>query len=392
MLQLADRYTVPQIFFNERHIGGRDNLEALEAAGELAALHSDMEMAAADPTDPRLAPPTYPPLEPPPPPSRAGGPAEEPPDPGLFSPNTLNSWREWKGEAQAAVPCVLRLRKQLSTIISAHTEASTGLVDYRKTGESEQFGTFHIDSCELQAVDYLGLSTEERLCFCIELYNMMLQHAYAQRGVVSDIEDERRERFFGNVGYDIQGQKITLRELEHGVLRANALRPGRHWPDEDGRHSVPDHPDPSPCFPEGDARLAYVVPLDGRVHFALNCGALSCPPVLAYSPEAVDAELQIAAIAFCEQETNVRVDIEARTLWLSTIFLDYQEDFGGSERGIADSVCGWLRGYRRVALEKLLAGDAALSLKRLPYNWGNNASDSFEFVLERPAVSTEANM
>ena len=144
-------------------------------------------------------------------------------------------------------------------------------MDYRQAGQSEGCERFRVDTSELQAVDYLSLGTAERTCFCIELYNMTIQHAYVQLGVVSDIADPRRERFFGNVGYVVQGKKITLRELEHGVLRANALAPAGTGPDDDPRHARTDVPDPSPCFAEGDPRLAFVVPCDGRVHFALNC-------------------------------------------------------------------------------------------------------------------------
>jgi glutaredoxin 3 len=39
MLSRANgRHTVPQIFIGERHVGGSDDLAALEAAGELDAL------------------------------------------------------------------------------------------------------------------------------------------------------------------------------------------------------------------------------------------------------------------------------------------------------------------------------------------------------------------
>ena len=45
-------------------------------------------------------------------------------------------------------------------------------------------------------------------------------------------------------------------------------------------------------------------------------------------------------------------------------------------------MCGWLRGEKKEALEGLLAADGALRLERLAYDWGNNASDTLEFVLE----------
>jgi glutaredoxin 3 len=41
MMELSGRRTVPQIFINERHIGGFDDLRALDEAGELDALLVD---------------------------------------------------------------------------------------------------------------------------------------------------------------------------------------------------------------------------------------------------------------------------------------------------------------------------------------------------------------
>lgn len=38
MVRLSGRQTVPQVFIGERHVGGFDDLEALEAHGELDAL------------------------------------------------------------------------------------------------------------------------------------------------------------------------------------------------------------------------------------------------------------------------------------------------------------------------------------------------------------------
>lgn len=38
MMQRSGRYTVPQIFVGERHVGGYDDLAALDRAGELEPL------------------------------------------------------------------------------------------------------------------------------------------------------------------------------------------------------------------------------------------------------------------------------------------------------------------------------------------------------------------
>lgn len=41
MMERTDRRTVPQIFIDDRHVGGFDDLAALDAAGELAPLLRD---------------------------------------------------------------------------------------------------------------------------------------------------------------------------------------------------------------------------------------------------------------------------------------------------------------------------------------------------------------
>jgi glutaredoxin 3 len=38
MIQKSGRRTVPQIFIGDRHVGGSDELQALDAAGELDRL------------------------------------------------------------------------------------------------------------------------------------------------------------------------------------------------------------------------------------------------------------------------------------------------------------------------------------------------------------------
>lgn len=42
MLQRSGRRTVPQVFFGDRHIGGFDDLQALEDRGELDALIAEL--------------------------------------------------------------------------------------------------------------------------------------------------------------------------------------------------------------------------------------------------------------------------------------------------------------------------------------------------------------
>ena len=78
------------------------------------------------------------------------------------------------------------------------------------------------------------------------------------------------------------GRVYTLDDVEHGLLRGNRPHPYRLFPQFARRD---------------DPRAADGVPaaeVDCRVHFALNCGAKSCPPVDVYTERGLDAELEAA--------------------------------------------------------------------------------------------------
>ena len=46
--------------------------------------------------------------------------------------------------------------------------------------------------------------------------------------------------------------------------------------------------------------LQVINPMDPRIHFALVCGAKSCPPIKLYTPALLEEGLAAAAAAFCE--------------------------------------------------------------------------------------------
>lgn len=77
-----------------------------------------------------------------------------------------------------------------------------------------------------------------------------------------------------------------------------------------------------------------------RIHFALVCAAIGCPPLRseAYTAPRLDAQLDDQARIFLLQspEKN-RVDVATGTIYVSNIFSfnDYEKDFGGSKQGVA---------------------------------------------------------
>lgn len=459
MLSLCDRLTVPQIFFNEKHIGGASELKALDESGKIEQLYADIEAQPA-PTDPKMQRPDYPPK----PEVLASKRTEEAicigehdcvdyvtlvtklrtgldiqdRKVGLLStckraflgkqcvdflikefglrsraeamqvgeslmtsqifhhvdrqrgfedsaealyrleadenPLVLNRFRSWTDRVDPPLVVVKSCKKKLSAVQSKYTDEHA-MVDYEAMSKDADWPAFKEATCELQKIDLLTMEQNLKIAFVINVYNMTVLFAFAELGIPST--NWTRLSFFDNVKIDIGGHLWSLNELESGVLRGN-----RHAP-----YHI------SKPIAAGDPRLAAVLPEpERRVHFALNCGAKSCPPVKNFTEEAIQEELRVVASAFCEMPENVRLEVDdggAPTLRVSKIFEWYRADFGGGGTETARIMLEWLRGERKEELQKALDG-GRLRVKSIPYDWSTNASRAMKFNGTMPVPSEEA--
>ena len=105
---------------------------------------------------------------------------------------------------------------------------------------------------------------------------------------------------------------------------------------------------------------------DPRIHFALNCGAVSCPPIAVYSGEDLDSQLDDATKGFLEDNTTVNT--EDNSISLSMLFKWYKEDFGETDEGIVQ----WIRAQAPEKLLKAIETLKAPTLKYPSYNWDLN--------------------
>ena len=161
--------------------------------------------------------------------------------------------------------------------------------------------------------DLDALDADERLAFWLNVYN-------AATGAALLAEPERlehRRRFFGEPIVTVAGTELSLDQIEHGILR------GSQW-----KYGLGYVPNP---LPSAFVRRHRVADPDPRVHFALNCGAASCPAVAAYGAADVDGQLDVAAGSYLRSETIV----EGETARVPRLLLWYRGDFGGRS-GIRD--------------------------------------------------------
>lgn len=278
------------------------------------------------------------------------------------SPNVLNSLRRWRDRVDPdSVGLVLRLQHRLGRVVSRHTNDATGKVDYTAVQADPDFLDFEEASCELRGVDLATMPDENtKLAFGLNLYNLMIKHAFVKVGVPDGAAS--RNTFFAKVGYRLRGALLSFNDLEHGVLRSNARPPYAL------RRQFHGH----------DPRLSWIrtLPVDGRIHFALNCGAASCPPINTFHAESINEELRIVAASFTESDDNVAVDDVRHTLTLTKILDWYGKDFAPSKADLPNAIVGLLRGDKRARLQRMLDTGKSIAVDFYAYDWSTNASSS----------------
>merc|ERR1712004_633993 len=124
--------------------------------------------------------------------------------------------------------------------------------------------------------------------------------------------------FWSITCYNIGGLVYSLDDIEHGVLRANKGHPAAkkaQFSNDDPRSNV------------------SLTSLDPRIHFALNCGAKSCPPIRIYKEDRLDSQLDTASKSFLQQEVKVTQGQTDARVETSRLLLWYGADFGMDDSG-----------------------------------------------------------
>jgi hypothetical protein len=224
-------------------------------------------------------------------------------------------------------------------LLAAHVVG--GMVDYDAFAKSPEFPKY-LDS--LAKADITPLSKAERLAFWINTYN-----AYTIQLIVSHHERDsihNINKTFGIKGkgpwheklVKAAGQVYHLDNVEHDVIRKQFAEP--------------------------------------RIHFALVCAAMSCPPLRsqAYTGERLVAQLTDQAKRFLlETPSQNRVDTKTRTVHGSMIYVSYyREDFGATDAAIGL----YLARFHPDGPEKQLLLGGRFRLVATEYDWTLNSQEN----------------
>jgi hypothetical protein len=183
----------------------------------------------------------------------------------------------------------------------------------------------------LSRVETARLAPPEQRAYWINLYNAATVAVVLDAYPIDSIRDIGGLFSAGpwdRVVAEVEGRPLTLNQIEHGILRAV-------------------HPDP-------------------RIHYALNCAAVSCPNLAAEPWRAadLDARLEEAERAYVNDPRGVR--LEGDRLVLSSIWVWFREDFAQDEAGVLARLAPLAEGRAAAALEARTEADAHA------YNWALN--------------------
>ncbi len=170
---------------------------------------------------------------------------------------------------------------------------------------------------QLKELNYTDLvnnlkGDDDKKAFWINLYN-----AYTNYSLHKNPDQYKsRNKFFKNKNVEIAGKIFSLDKIEHGILRKSKIKWSLGYLNK--------------LFPGKTEKQLRVRKLDYRIHFALNCGAKSCPPIAFYNPENLNAQLDLATNTYLSSEAVYNK--ETNTLQLPALISWFRRDFGGKKK------------------------------------------------------------
>jgi hypothetical protein len=154
---------------------------------------------------------------------------------------------------------------------------------------------------ELEETAVSELSRPSQKAYWINLYNAKTVQLILEHYPVDSIRDIKLGGLFSRGPWneeimEIEGEQLSLNDVEHRILRPI-------WEDP-------------------------------RIHYAVNCASIGCPdlPPRAYTAAETDRMLDEGARRYINSDRGVA--FSDGTLYLSSIYDWFQEDFGGSLEGV----------------------------------------------------------
>jgi hypothetical protein len=216
-----------------------------------------------------------------------------------------------------------------------------GMVDYDAFKADPSFNRY-LESLDRARPD--ALDEPDQLAFWINVYNaytIALINRHGERQSIRNINKSlgvlRLKGPWSEPIVRAAGRVLTLDDVEHGIIRKRFAEP--------------------------------------RIHFALVCAAMGCPPLRseAYTGADLERQLEDQAQRFLRQspEKN-RIDVQRRRVHLSPIFSYYRKDFGGGQKELGAFLADY---FPEEPVRKMLES-GAFRIIDTEYDWTLNSQEN----------------
>lgn len=220
-------------------------------------------------------------------------------------------------------------------IVAPHPSGINRLNYARVAPEDHTALAHYVKSLERVAVS--GYSRAEQRAYWINLYNAKTVELILTRFPVKSIRDINISPGLFSSGpwgaklMTVEGEKLALDDIEHRILR--------------------------PIWK------------DNRIHYAVNCASLGCPNLqpVAFTAENTDSLLERGAGEYINHPRGV--SLHSGKLHVSSIYVWFQEDFGGSAEGLMEH---WSKYANKVLADALKNYSGGLEHD---YDWRLNAAE-----------------
>ncbi len=219
----------------------------------------------------------------------------------------------------------------LDELLRKHV-SSDGLVDYAKLAREAAKLDRYIAS--LAEAPFERLGRDEKLAFLINAYNACTLRLILDHYPTKTIKDIPSAKRWNARRWTIAGDLVSLDDLEHKRIRPNFAEP--------------------------------------RVHFALVCAAIGCPPLRseAYAAVRLDAQLDAQARYVHEHGRWLSVDKIKGVVYLTKLYKWYGDDFRQTGQDVLEFAAHYSKSLREV-----MDRGKPLKIKWLDYDWSLNKID-----------------
>ncbi|MEM7137359.1 MAG: DUF547 domain-containing protein [Myxococcota bacterium] len=213
-------------------------------------------------------------------------------------------------------------------LLAQHVD-SDGFVDYPGLREDQATLDEYLNALGSVALDALG--RDERLALLINAYNAFTLRLILDHFPVKSIRKIPAAKRWKAKRWRLGGRTRSLDEIEHEMIRPNFREP--------------------------------------RIHFALVCAAVGCPPLRAeaYTGERLEAQLEDQMRVAHGNRRWVRYRRGRSTIALTSLYLWYAGDF----EQVAGSVLAFVARHHDVLAADLATGHTP-SVRHLDYDWSLN--------------------